>query len=166
MTTASIRTNASDVTFDSVAGSGLSEATARSIREADVVILPYSHLQGHGQVFPQGVAELLAHVGTSAPNLRVEVATDEVAPAELVLHGDFFDLGQWLAKNAALPTLLGVLANFIWSRLGPDPKRRHDARVRCDIHVEVAGGSSKQIHYDGPASTFEKTVFDLVNKPH
>ena len=60
--------------------------------------------------------------------------------------------------QAAAPLLIGILANYVWSKLGSNTRKRRAARVRCEITTQLPDGSSRTARYEGPADTFERTV--------
>jgi len=162
-----VHIESSNLTFEAVAAQTSSNvALRRKLAEADVVLLPLGPVRGsEGEVFTGSLPHLYEFIRTEGPTLRVEVASESDEPAELILHGEFFDLGRFLVVKTAAPLLIGILANYVWSKLGSNTRKRRAARVRCEIITQLSDGSSWMARYDGPADTFEKTVRDLSAHP-
>jgi hypothetical protein len=162
-----VHIESSNLTFEAVAAQTSSNvALRRKLAEADVLLLPLGSLRGsEGEVFTGSLARLYEFNRTEGPTLRVEVASESDEPAELILHGGFFDLGRFLVVETAAPLLIGILANYVWSKLGSNTRERRAARVRCEIITQLSDRSSWMARYDGPADTFEKTVRDLAAPP-
>jgi hypothetical protein len=162
-----VHIESSNLTFEAVAAQTSSNvALRRKLAEADVVLLPLGPVRGsEGEVFTGSLAHLYEFIRTEGPTLRVEVASESDEPAELILHGEFFDLGRFLVVETATPLLIGILANYVWSKLGSNSRKRRAARVQCEIITQLSDGSSWMARYDGPADTFEKTVRDLSAHP-
>jgi len=162
-----IHIESSDLTFEAVAAQTTSDVALRSsLAEADVIFLPLKPVRGfEGEVFTGVLADLYRFVQTEGQTLRVEVASESDEPAELILHGEFLDLGRFLVLQAAAPLLIGILANYVWSKLGSNTRKRQTARVRCEITTQSPDGSSRTARYEGPADTFEKTVREIAAHP-
>lgn len=159
-----VHIESSNLTFEAVAARTTSDlALRRRLAEAHVVFLPLGPVQGfEGDVFTGALADLYEFVRTEGPTLRVEVASESDEPAVLILHWEFLDLGRFLVMKAAAPLIIGILANYIWSKLGSNTRKRRAARVRCEITTQLPDGSSRMARYDGPADTFEKTMRDIA----
>lgn len=162
-----VHIEASDLTFEAVAAQISSDlALRRRLAEANVILLPLGSLRGFdGDVFTGALANLYEFIRTEGPTLRVEVASESDEPAELILHGEFFDLGRFLVMETVAPLLIGILANYVWSKLGSNTRKRQAARVRCEITTQLSDGSSWTARYDGPTDTFEKTIRELGVHP-
>jgi hypothetical protein len=157
----------SNLTFEAVAARTTSDlALRRRLAEAHVVFLPLGPVQGfEGEVFTGALADLYEFVRTEGPALRVEVASESDEPPQLILHGDFFELGRLLVMQAAVPLLIRILAKYLWSKLGSNTRKRRAGRVRCEITTQLPDGSSRMARYDGPADTFEKTLREIAPHP-
>lgn len=155
----------SDITADSVAAEVTASASFREqLSQADVILLPYQEGEaGEEEVFVGGLRDLYHFIQSRNPTLRVEVATESDAPAELILHADWLDVGRLLIQYAALPLSIGTLANYVYHKLGADSRRQREVRVRCEIIVQRADAASIVFKYDGPAEHLVETVIEAVD---
>lgn len=108
----------------------------------ELVLLPVRVADTH-DVFPQGATDLHAYLLDHAPpDHPVRVATTGDRFTELAQHNILCQLGEWAVQWVGLPTLTGLLANYIYDRYRNPAKV--DARVtihteRCAITFEGSG---------------------------
>ena len=150
----------SELTFESVAQktSQNPEIQAR-LRAADIILVPFRPSADYPhEVFPSGVRELLLSLERAGGGIHVEVATEEEAPPELVLHGDILELGKMILISGVAPVVLGVLSNYIWSKLQKGSRDRVSSKVRCELIIMERNGGARSLRYDGHATTFEQMI--------
>ena len=136
---------------------GITDPNARSrLVRADIILLPRVAAEASkGPAFTSHTRDILRFLRARLPaSTAVEVATETDEVAIVILHGELFDLGVFLASTAGAPLLLNMLANYLYDKIRAVSSRR-ESTVRCRMMIERTDGSCSALDYDGPADTFE-----------
>jgi hypothetical protein len=152
-----LKVSGSTMTFHSAAEAATEDVKARErIANSDVLLIPVRPgLDYEDAVFAADTRGFLKHLERNGAELRIELATDEEAPPELVLHGDLVQLGTILVTLVAAPIIVNLASNYIWERIKRGSKDPDKSQVRCELHIAKPDGSTLMLQYDGPAKDFE-----------
>jgi hypothetical protein len=142
----------------------LSDSTRERIQQAGIVVVPDLGFRDHeGPVFPVETTVFFQFLQAEAPpEVRVEIAAEDSAYAELALHADILTIATFVVKDLLLPVVLPLVSTYIWNRIG---NTAFPTKVRASLIIEQGSGESRRllkVDYKGPATTFEKTVSDSV----
>jgi hypothetical protein len=136
-----------------------------SLVKANVLIIPS---EGYGELtnavhFPDGTSELYQYLSAKGGDgLRIELAVQDNEFKELALHADVLTLATLLVKDFVAPLTIGLLANYIYDRLG---RRAPDARVKSKVIVTPDDAGPGIIYtYDGPATEYERVMTRTITK--
>jgi hypothetical protein len=155
----SLKVRVSDLAISAIANRLNGDEIGERIRQADFIIVPVRpNPDYHNEVVAKDTRDMLRYLDSVDHGMKVEVASDDESPPELLLHSDFIQIGTIVVKEMAAPLAIGILVNYISSRIESRSKESSSSRVQCDLHVSTADGTSKCLHYNGPASTFERLM--------
>ena len=127
-----------------------------------VIILPSDHREFIA--FPEGTRELFYYLRDSLhEGITIDVAARDEDYAEIALHSEDIILpALYVAGHALLPIVIDILSayisKFIWK--GDDK----DGTVSSTVHFVARNGATFTMEYDGPASTFENAVMEMLNR--
>ena len=138
----------------------LSSETSAALLSAAIVLVPHENFGGQARhVFPVGTTDLFRFLKEQAPDgVGVEIAVEDNDYREVALNYDVIRLATILVKLVAAPTAVGLLVEYLKSKLG---SRFSKSEVEASLIVEQEGPDSRgvfSLNYKGPATTFERTI--------
>lgn len=142
----------------------LSVDARSAVERAGLVLVPDDGFRDFtGPVFPQGTMEFLQFLREHASDgTDVEIAVEDAEYREVAVHFDVVRLATVFVEYAAAPVATGLIAAYLKDWLG---SRFTSAQVRAAISVHRKDGMAEQalqISYEGPATTFEKTMSEAI----
>jgi len=143
----------------------LSDETRAAIGESDIVLVPAEGVEDYaGPVFPSGTNELFRFLRSKVPSgMAVELAAEDANYAELTLHEDIVRIASVLVTLIGAPIAVGLIVEYLKTRL---LSRFDNAEVRASVILEQndrLSSKALKISYEGPASTFEKTMNEAIS---
>jgi len=140
----------------------VSEDLRKKLKNANVLIVPFENFRDLPYpVFPVQTTELYHLIEDQHDSeIVADICIEDDNYKELALHADIIDIATLVVQCSVLPILTGMIANYLSKRLG---NRIDKARVRAKLFVEKENQTT-MIDFDGPATTFEKTIHSLFQE--
>lgn len=131
----------------------ISDAAKDKLKKDDVLILP--HLHGDDKYyFSQEAIDFAKFCKQADADVKSDILADydKIEVREL----RSFDIWMpiiWVASNVILPTVLGIVANYISARtMG---REHENCKVVVDFIIK-SGDTTKELHFDGDAKSFKE----------
>lgn len=140
----------------------VSDSLKKKLVTANVLFVPHENFRDLPYpVFPVQTTELY-HLIEDHNNsaITADICIEDDNYKELAVHADIIEIATFVVQYSVFPILAGLITNYLSKRLG---KRIEKAHVRSKIFVEKENQTT-MIDYDGPASTFEKTINSLFQE--
>lgn len=137
------------------------DALQESVKSASVLILPTNLVPIYqGSAFPLNTADILKHLRAGfGDKVTVEVAVKEKDFKEFDLRSDMLILPiLYVSSHVLVPLAVTLLGAYIYEKVNG-----RSGTVRSEIHYVDPSGAQVTISYNGPSSTYEKT---LANQLH
>jgi hypothetical protein len=136
---------------------------AVSLREAAIVILPYSDAGEATGKFPAGTEPLFQRLRQSLPNRVIELAASDEDYRELVLHSvELVVATIWVAEHVLGATVIDVVANLLAEKVrSAFSGEKKVQSVKAKLLVAQNGGIC-EFEYEGPAETYRTTMHELL----
>ena len=134
-----------------------------TVLAADLLILPTDlSSEDAGYAYPAGTPLLFeAFQEQLAGKAIVEAPVRDEDYSEFAYYSEDILLPiLFVAKEALLPIVVNIIASFIRDKLAST----NDATVKSELHFRNAHGIQWMLNYDGPASTYERVVSDLLDQ--
>jgi hypothetical protein len=143
------------------AGMTLSAHLQESIRQADIVVVPFEGFREHsGPVFPEGTETFFHFLREKSK--AVEIAVEDDDYKEVAIHFAVLSLATVVIKETALALGAAWIIEYVRDWTG-----RHggNAKVRANLVIEQRNGEKKRalkLSYEGPANTFENALKEAI----
>ncbi|MFH1374044.1 MAG: hypothetical protein ABII79_09635 [bacterium] len=141
----------------------IERSTAESIRQAQVVLLPF---KSHGDLdipfFPESTEAFLEYLKRNLePDKSVDICTTDADYKELALHHDVVTLPVLFLTIVVAPTVVNVVSRYISEKILRTKKLR---MVKVSLTVQDHTGTFKQITYEGSGDEFEGIVSQKIDQ--
>ena len=133
-----------------------------TVLAADLLILPTDlSSEDAGFAYPAGTRSIFQHLQEQlAGNAVVEAPVRDEDYREFAYHSQEILLPiLFVAKVTLFPIAVSIIASFIRDKL----RGTSDGTVKSELHFNDAHGAQWMLKYDGPASTYERLVCDLLD---
>lgn len=156
----------SDLDIDALLASlGGDEDLRRSVRSASVILVPTDLSPEYdGPAFPESSRDFYKLLKSKlAGDVEVEAAVEDREYREFEYRSeDIIIPTLYLAKHTLLPLAIGLIASFIYDKIGNRRSSNSRDRVKSEIHFKSESGDLIRYQYDGPASTFEQVSMEHI----
>lgn len=134
----------------------------KGLLKANVLIVPAENFRDVPyQVFPIQTVELFEYIKDNAPqDVTIDLCASDKDYRELALHGDIVQVASMVIQYAVWPIVIGIVSRYIYDRLGIGAE---NANVKSELFIEKEG-KTIALKYDGPASSYENTLRNLIDK--
>lgn len=128
-----------------------------ALKDANMLLIPYCNYRpGIEYCFGEYSEEFLSYVRENEnERIKVDIAISDERYQAMEMHSLLLDIGIFLVKDIILPVALGVLSNYVFSKVNSMHEKKENVNVRVEIIAQEPNGRSKAIRYDGPASGFD-----------
>jgi len=135
----------------------------KQLAAANFLVVPREGFRERTEpVFPVGTESLYDFIKNQASDgMKPDICIEDNDYRELALHSTLLIIGGFIVTSLVAPVVVNVISEYIKKKMGPD---HADGTVKCDITVVDENGAAKKITYEGPATTFERTVGAAVKK--
>lgn len=145
------------VTFDSVYESDYAPKDEQ-LKEASILFLPYHNFRPNVEYcFTEYAEDALRYIKENS-NFSADIAITDDKYRIIEMHSILIDIGLILVKQAILPVVLSILANYIYDKIKSRHEKSEDTEIRVQIIAEDKAGKCRVLRYEGPASEFSKVI--------
>lgn len=133
----------------------------KKIDTSDILIIP-TKTENEKYYFAQESIEFIKFSRLNNSKKSIDILASGDIPVRSLHSFDIWMPIIWVASNVLFPTVVGLVANYIYDKL----KGREKEKAQVDITIMVKNGKKeKMIHYKGDAKTFKKTFEKIdINK--
>jgi hypothetical protein len=142
----------------------ISDALREQLLKANLLLVPREGFRERTDpLFPQGTEAFLQFLHDSQrENITVDICIEDKDYKELILHDTLFILATFVVTSIAAPVVADLIAEYIKHRLG---RKEAETIISSKFIVyDEKTGRSVALSYEGPASKYEPTVTEALQK--
>lgn len=134
-------------------------ALAQEIRNADIIMLPYSNFKEIiGPMFPEVSLEFYEYLCEVFEENKVEICIEDDDYKEMVLHDEIFNLGLMFINGILFPVIASAIFDYVKAKRG---ERKVDVKV---TFIEKEDNKYKEFRYEGDSKYLVETVENYLEK--
>ena len=142
----------------------VSEETQSKLDDTEVLVLPYPSLYGDSKYYfaPEAI-NFVKFCKNENGGLKTDILADEDKIEVRSLHShDIWMPIILIGSNIILPTVIGIVSNYIYDRM--KGREKEDCTVKVSFIIND-GEKAKQLNYEGDAKTFKESFEKIdINK--
>ena len=143
----------------------ISDEVKSNIKKADIIFLPIESWRGMtSPIFSDGTLQLLNYIKkNSDENIITEICINPENYQEILLHSNYVRYGTIFVKYALVPTIIGLIVNYTYSKLGSDI---NNTKAELELIIQIDEKETKKLKYNGPANALNdlQGIIEGLNK--
>jgi hypothetical protein len=141
------------------------EELRKELAKANVLMVPMEGVRERKDLnFPSGTEGLLEFLKENARDGMVpDICIDDKDFKTLVLHDVTIILGSFVVTALLAPVVADLISEYLKKEIWPD--KPEETKVDFKMTIVESDGTSKELSYNGPAKTFEKTIGTRLKAP-
>ena len=147
----------SEISFENVLKeTNLPDYVMKTIRNSNILLLPYEGNECTERLFPEGTIEFLDYLQTAnEDSVNADILADDDTFYILQQHSTVIEIAKIVVESGVLPIALSLISNYIYDLL--KKTHRGDANVKVDITSDDENGRTR-FKYNGPVSEMKTSM--------